>query len=349
MINQYTVIGGLAVVMALVMFLPFSLRKVEEELEAFLFVMGVCAATISGVWSWHLVREALAEPLMISVTVLLAGFLFRALRGKIAAAVGWLTGRIGLRALAFLVVLGLGLVSSVITAIVAALVLCEVIGVLRLERKYELKLVVCACYAIGLGAVLTPVGEPLSAIAVSKLKGPPHNADFYFLFRLLGAWVIPGVLALSALAASYKPGLKEEKETLSSDREETNGVIVVRALKVYLFVMALVLLGSGLAPLAEMTVSRVPDDALYWLNSLSAVLDNATLAAAELLPSLSPHKVKFLLMGLLVAGGMLVPGNIPNIISSAKLGIRSREWAVAAVPLGIALMGIYFVLMRFLA
>lgn len=347
--QNYFIIAGLAAVMVLVMFLPFSLRKVEEELEAFLFVMGLCAAAISGVWSWHLVREALAEPVKISITVLLAGFLFRALRGRLALSVGWLHGRIGTRCLAFILVLGLGLASSLLTAIVAALVLCEVVTVLQLERRYELRLVVCACYAIGLGAVLTPVGEPLAAIAVAKLKGPPHNADFFYLFKLLGLWVVPGVLALAALAASLPPGLRAQKETLAENSVETNGAIVGRAFKVYLFVMALILLGAGLAPLAELTVSRVPDDALYWLNSLSALLDNATLAAAELLPSLSPHKVKFLLMGLLVAGGMLVPGNIPNIIAASKLGIRSREWAVSAVPLGLVLMFIYFVLLRLLA
>jgi len=33
------------------------------------------------------------------------------------------------------------------------------------------------------------------------------------------------------------------------------------------------------------------------------------------------------LMGLLIAGGMLIPGNIPNIISANKLGITSKEWA----------------------
>ena len=99
-------------------------------------------------------------------------------------------------------------------------------------------LVVIACFSIGFGAALTPVGEPLSTIAVSKLAGEPHYAGFFFLLRLLGTWVIPAVFGL----------------------------------------------------------------------------------------------------GLLIAGGMLVPGNIPNIICANKLAIKSSEWARIGVPLGRALM-----------
>jgi len=40
---------------------------------------------------------------------------------------------------------------------------------------------------------------------------------------------------------------------------------------------------------------------------------------------------------------MLIPGNIPNIISAGKLGITSSEWAKLGVPMGLVMMGIYFV------
>jgi predicted cation transporter len=49
------------------------------------------------------------------------------------------------------------------------------------------------------------------------------------------------------------------------------------------------------------------------------------------------------LMGLLIAGGMLIPGNIPNIIAAGKLEITSREWAEVGIPLGLVLMVIFFV------
>jgi predicted cation transporter len=57
---------------------------------------------------------------------------------------------------------------------------------------------------------------------------------------------------------------------------------------------------------------------------------------------MSEGKIVFLLMGLLISGGMLIPGNIPNIICASKLGIKSREWAVFAAPLGAVLMLVYF-------
>jgi len=51
------------------------------------------------------------------------------------------------------------------------------------------------------------------------------------------------------------------------------------------------------------------------------------------------------LMGLLIAGGMLIPGNIPNIISAGKLGITSKEWAKLGVPLGVVIMVVYYVVL----
>jgi predicted cation transporter len=84
--------------------------------------------------------------------------------------------------------------------------------------------------------------------------------------------------------------------------------------------------------------------ALYWINMVSAVLDNATLAAAEIGPMLSEFQIKSILMGLLISGGMLIPGNIPNIISASKLGITSKEWARLGLPLGLVSMTIYFVI-----
>ncbi len=126
--------------------------------------------------------------------------------------------------------------------------------------------------------------------------------------------------------------------------EESYFDVVVRALKVFLFVMALVLLGEGFKPVIDRFVIGLPSAGLYWLNMVSAVLDNATLAAAEISLKMSTLQVKSVLMGLLISGGMLIPGNIPNIISAGKLKIGSREWAAIGVPLGLVLMAIYFVI-----
>src|SRR3990172_9927309 len=109
------VIGGLSLVMVLVLLLPFSSRRVEEELEAFLFIMGVISVSISNLWSWNLLKEASIGPIKITLVVLIAGLLFRALRLKIVNHTVTFETRFGSRFLVFTMVVVLGLISSVIT------------------------------------------------------------------------------------------------------------------------------------------------------------------------------------------------------------------------------------------
>ena len=344
--NEYFIIAGLSAIMALTLVLPFSVKKVEEELEFFLCVMGALAVSISGVWSFGLLKEALKEPLAITAAVTVVGFIFKAVRPKIKFCLDWLTAKFGAPRSVFILVTLLGFGSSLCTAIISALILAEIVTLLKFERSYEIKLVVYACYAIGLGAALTPIGEPLSTIVVAKLKAAPHNADFFYLIRLLGGWAVPGVL-LSAFMASRGAGNARTGGAagLSEDHVETNKDILLRSAKVYVFVMALIMLGAGLSALAERFIAVMPTWALFWANSVSAILDNATLAAAELTPAMTDRQIIFALMGLLISGGMLIPGNIPNIVSAAKLGIKSREWARAAIPYGAVLMVSYFALL----
>ncbi|TSA55447.1 MAG: DUF1646 domain-containing protein, partial [Dehalococcoidia bacterium] len=49
------------------------------------------------------------------------------------------------------------------------------------------------------------------------------------------------------------------------------------------------------------------------------------------------------IIALLISGGILIPGNIPNIVAAGRLRISSREWAIIGVPLGLSLMVLYFV------
>jgi predicted cation transporter len=338
------VMAGLVAIMGLVLVFLFLCKKIEKELEVFLFVMGVLAVSISKLWSWHLVKDAFVEPMKITMAVFIAGLLFRLIRPQIGKWAAVLAQRLGFSVLFFIVVVGLGLLSSVITAIIASLVLVEIISALRLSRMLEVKIVIIACFSIGLGAVLTPLGEPLSTIAVAKLKGEPYHADFFFLLRLLGIWVIPVILGLGVLPAFLKNKGDEKKgDTLTEDRPEQFHDVVIRTLKVYLFVLALVFLGASFMPVVDKYLVHVPAAALYWVNIISAILDNATLTAAEIGPFMSAQTIKCALAGLLIAGGMLIPGNIPNIICAGKLSIRSREWAAFGVPLGLAIMTAFFI------
>lgn len=336
----------LSSLIAVVLFLPLTVHKVEENLEAFLFLCGAFAVTVSKMWSGHLVLTALEDPIKITLAVLIAGLLFRKFNKNIQHLTHWAVKKLGLRWTLFLIVFLLGVTSSLITAIIAALILAEVAVMLPLERKGRIKLVTFSCFSIGMGAVLTSIGEPLGTVVLSKLAGEPHNADFFFLIDHLGWFVLGGILFMSGMASSLRecpichaPGVKEGAD------EHSVKSIVVRAAKVYLFVMALVFLGDGLKPLAMQTISHLSANWLYWINMLSAVLDNATLAAIEVTPDINTRTLTFLLMSLIVSGGMLIPGNIPNIICASKLGIKSKEWAKAAFGLGLALMIAYFVIL----
>jgi predicted cation transporter len=235
----------------------------------------------------------------------------------------------------------LGMLSSVITAVIAALVLVEAIALLRLDRKSEIAAVVLACFAIGLGAALTPVGEPLGTIAVSAL-----SADFWYLMRLLGPLAIAGILilALISLIVPVRHG-----ESLGAERDEqTWNEILLRAAKVYFFCAGLVGLSWGLRPLVDTYIRELPGSLLFWLNSISAVVDNATLTAAEIGPVLSQAQQRSVLMGLLISGGMLIPGNIPNIVAAGRLGIGSREWARIGLVTGLPLMLLCFLILRWI-
>jgi predicted cation transporter len=309
--------------------------------------MGIVSVSISDLWTQHLIFEAIKEPIAISLTVLLAGLLFRLLRIRIRNWTQTAISRLGHGPFLFILVVGLGLVSSIITAIIAAVILAEIITFLKYDRKYEIRLVIIACYAIGLGAVLTPLGEPLATIAVSKLKGAPHQADFLYLFRLLGFWVIPAIAGLGLWAAFLKPDRTKTRNTLTEDRPESYKSILFRALKVYLFVMALLLLGTGLMPLVDKYLVQIKPGIIYWINLISAILDNATLTAAEVTPLMSRETIRYLLLGLLISGGMLIPGNIPNIICASKLSIKSKEWAVYGLPLGAILFIGFFLILKF--
>lgn len=149
-----------------------------RKLEAFLFLCGIIAVSVSKMWSGHLVLTALEDPIKITLAVLIAGLLFRKFNVHLQKLTHKAVKTIGLRWTLFLIVFLLGLTSSVITAIIAALILAEVTVMLPLERKGRTRLVVFSCFAIGMGAVLTSIGEPLGTVVLSKLKGAPHFADF---------------------------------------------------------------------------------------------------------------------------------------------------------------------------
>jgi predicted cation transporter len=331
---------GLSLIFVVVLVGPFLNKKIEANLEAFLFAMGIVSATFSSAWSAEVIHEGLVAPINITLAVLGAGVLFHYSRHYIDHAMRRVLITVPLSVIVCVGIVILGLASSVISAIIAALLLVEFITILPLHRHAEINLTIIACFAIGLGAALTPLGEPLSTIVVSKLSGPPYHADFFYLAKLLGFYVFPAVIILggAAIFLVHEKPEDEEASLTAEDKTETLSTVFVRGGKVYIFVMALIFLGAGFKPLIDAYIISLPSQILFWVNMVSAILDNATLAAAEIGPTLSEAQIKSALLGLLIAGGMLIPGNIPNIIAAHSLHIKSTEWAKLGVPLGLVIM-----------
>ncbi len=69
---------GLFIIFLLVLVAPFKVKLAEKNLEAFLFVMGALAVTITSKWAMDLVILAGTEPIIKGIVpaVLVAGFIF---------------------------------------------------------------------------------------------------------------------------------------------------------------------------------------------------------------------------------------------------------------------------------
>jgi predicted cation transporter len=336
-----TMVFGLGLILLAVLLGPVLVKRIEQNIEVFFLLAGTLASAAAGQWSKRLLHDVLAVPLPLTIAVLVFGVVVRVLRPTLERQVQKLVKLVAPRWIYFGLIILLGILASVITAVIAALILVEAIALLKLDRDSETAAVVLACFAIGLGAALTPVGEPLGTIAVTAL-----HADFWYLARLLGPLVLAGIVIVGVISL-FLPARYGHLRS-AGNHPDSWLELLIRAGKVYLFVAGLVGLSWGLRPLADQYVSKIPQAALFWLNSISAIVDNATLTAAEIGPRLTPAQQRAILMGLLISGGMLIPGNIPNIVAAGRLGITSREWARVGLVAGFPLMLLCFAVLHWL-
>jgi predicted cation transporter len=363
---------GLIIIALLVLILPFLVKWCEHNLEFFFLIMGILAVSVStlfghNLWNGELILEALKAPVMIGSlpigifqVVLIFGLLIHFLNKPFYHAVNSLVNKISVKFFVFLLIVILGIISSVISVIVSAVILSEIAAALPIARNDRIKVVVAACFAVGLGAVLTPLGEPMSTILIQRLSGPPYYANFSWAISHFAIYVIPACFVLGIFGSLWIGKERDQKIVMeTADREgvvdhpvtneqavteyqETLRSVIMRAVKVFGFVAALVLLGAGLQPLIEWFLIKVPTLALYWINMISAVLDNATLTAIEINAQMVLPKIIAVVMGLLISGGMLIPGNIPNIVAAGRLKISMKEWSRLGVPIGLVMLTVFF-------
>jgi len=360
---------GLFVIVLIVLVGPFMVKKIEHNLEAFLFVMGVLAVTISSFyskealealgysehqmeligWNMEIVMEAVKEPIIKGIVpaVLVAGLRFTMAGlcpegNELSDPGGSCEDNCVFNCSHPRTVLKHNYCDHRISTAGRAHEL-HAIRAPNQDQSHHNRL-----FLHRFRCSSDPVGEPLSTIAITKLQGEPYNAGFFFLFNQLAIYIIPGCLAMGLLAMFFTGKAKAMECKVSEEEDGGLKDVVVRAIKVYIFVMALLLLGAGMKVVIDKYMLGISPQILYWVNMISAILDNATLTAAELSPAMSMTQIQAVLMGLLISGGMLIPGNIPNIISAGKLGISSKEWAKLGVPLGLILMAVYFVWIFFI-
>src|SRR6202040_3153628 len=153
-----------------------------------------------------------------------------------------------------------------------------------------------------------------------------------------------------AIAAGFFASSDADDTSRAAERtlpliRESVVMALIRGLKIYVFITGLVLVGEAFAPLAARYVPMLGPAALFWANTISAAMDNATLVALEI-HTMDPARAREAIIALLLAGGMLIPGNIPNIVAAAALRIGAGEWARIGIPMGLVLLGTYFALLH---
>ncbi|MFN4337046.1 MAG: DUF1646 family protein [Candidatus Nitrosocaldus sp.] len=331
------VLDGIAVHIATLTALiavPVLSKKVEHNIEYFFLAVGVIMISVVGLWSPHLLEDALLHPVMIgnipigiTQVVLVAGLIFYYNKDRVARFAFRLNNPLMLAGLVFI----LGIASSIISAIVASAILAELLALSQFPRNVKAKVAIASAFAIGIGALLLPLGEPLSTIAIAKLKGEPYNATFTFLLENLWDLVIPLVALFSILAYFYAK--RSSKEAYIAEYESSVKEVVMRTVRIYAFIFGLTLLGEFFVPLAE-PVSALGIMVLYFFGLISAAADNATLTAALVSPEMELSEIRAFMISLVISGGLLIPGNVPNIIFANILKIGFKEWARLAIPVG---------------
>ncbi|GBC75200.1 hypothetical protein HRbin06_00516 [archaeon HR06] len=338
----------LIAILIILLIAPLISKRIEYNLEIFFFFIALLAITVVGKWSEAILLEAILAPLTVSnfplgifQVVIIAGIIFAKFEREFNSFFARRSNPLSVLA----ITLPLSLLSSVISVIVASVILSEVIRAMKIGNKK--KVLILGAYSLGLGAALTPIGEPLSTIAVHKLAGDPYHANFFFLFNLLSDYIIPIILILNLylflLVKRSKVIEREEVIVKQSYRE-----VLLRGFKIYLFIFSLILLGESFEPLVEEYIKFLTPEFLYLFGIISSAVDNATLTAAIISPELTILQIKSFLISLLISGGFLIPGNIPNIIIAYIHKIGFKDWAKEALPIGLPLFFSSFFIIFFI-
>lgn len=316
---------------------PLLSKDLEERVEWLSLGLGVAALTASWSWSERAVVQALARSASLCGALVAGALFFSLAHAPLRRAVARLCAKLGARAAVGAAVAVSGLAAPFVTAGVAVLLLVEVLAALPLEQTRRREAAVLGCCAVGLGSGLSAVGGPASAVLLAKLSGAPYPVAGPYLFSLVGAWLVPGIVALAAGAAVLCGKTNPAEKPLPEDPFSLWTLLVLTG-RLFVFTAGLVLLGNGLTPLIERAFLGLHPAVLYWANGAAAVMDNAALVAVQVAPSMSQDQLRHAFLGVLTSGGAFLAGDPQNVVAAHKLGIPARLWAGVGVPASAALM-----------
>ncbi|MBI1813042.1 DUF1646 family protein [Candidatus Peregrinibacteria bacterium] len=265
----------------------------------------------------------------------------------------------------------LGSLSVVVMAVIGALFFAILRDVTH--RDYTPCVILYAA-AIGLSALLTTVGEPLS-LFIAQTLGEGSG----YLLRTFGGIYIVNILAL-AFASGFlasrsriipetleermlkdvhraervvaqKKDVMEVKEALHAVEEFEEHAhdfshefdrILHSTTKLYFFVLGLLLFGEAAKPVAARVFADLPPLAAFFGNAVSSVADNALLGLLEIHKGMPQSLVLVLGISLALWGVGLVPGNVCNIVLKERHGISFRRWASIGLPcaMGLAVLNV---------
>ncbi len=387
--------GALLMGIFAIILLPMVIRWIDEQLGYMVFLIGAVLLWLalhlgvvrfeggSFVQSMIAGRREDLHILLLESWILIVSYfslslLASFLRRSIAKAVWKCTRHLQPHTLIFLWMLtagSLGSLSIVVMAVVGAIFFSTLQEITR--RDYTPCVVIYAA-AIGLSALLSTVGEPLSLFIARAL-----GDGSVYLVRTFGGMYAINIVCLaltSAFVARRARPLPESTEqrmvqdveraeraiagdleggevgqalrTVEEFERETHDFSHVidqtlhSTVKLYLFVVGLLFLGQASKPIAALLFARLSPAAAFFGNAISAVADNALLGLLEIQPGMPQSLVLVLGFSLALWGVALVPGNVCNVVLKEKLKIPFRRWAQVGIPCALGLAALNFAIIE---
>ena len=144
---------------------------------------------------------------------------------------------------------------------------------------------------------------------------------------MLGPYIIPGVVLLAILGAFVVHDWRKDKsvsiEQVDPEKQTFKGVIL-RTVKIFAFIVALELLGAGFRPFIDRYIVMLTTSCCIWSTWSPRYSTTPRWPPPRSARRCTPDQIKTILMSLLISGGMLITGNIPNIVTAGRLKIQAR-------------------------